>query len=280
MNTIASLLALHSRLSHSDSSRLDCELLLCSVLDKERAYLYAWPEIALSNEQVQYYLELFSRREQGEPIAYILGEKEFWSLSLSVNESTLIPRPETELLVEIVLDLMESKKDDSVSIVDLGAGTGAIGLALASERPRWQIVGLEKNVEALALAKKNKRQLTLDNIVFYHSDWFDSVNNHRFDIIVSNPPYIDINDHHLSEGDVRFEPKTALVAENNGLADLDYIIQTSSNYLRLNGWLLLEHGNQQGSAVSNLLKKSGFSDVQTKQDLAGQPRVTFGRLLV
>jgi len=278
MDTIQSLLADHQRLKHSDSSRLDCELLLCSVLQKDRAYLYTWPEKNLSAEQVQCYSTLLSRREKGEPIAYILGKKEFWSLSLSVNTSTLIPRPETELLVETALALMDSKKDDVISIADLGTGTGAIGLALASERPSWKITGLENNVEAFALAQKNKKQLMLGNIAFYLSDWFSSVPNQRFDVIVSNPPYIDADDHHLGEGDVRFEPQTALVADNNGLADLELIIQLSLNYLLSNAWLLLEHGNQQSKEVGELLKKAGFKHVQTKLDLAGQPRITFGQL--
>ncbi|MFT6389695.1 MAG: release factor glutamine methyltransferase [Cellvibrionaceae bacterium] len=280
MDTIQSLLADHQHLKSSDSSRLDCELLLCSVLQKDRTYLYTWPEKVLSSEQVQGYLELFFRRKKGEPIAYILGEKEFWSLPLVVNASTLIPRPETELLVESVLALMESKKDDVISVADLGTGTGAIGLALASERPCWQIIGLEKNVEAFALAQENKKQLKLGNIAFYLSDWFDSIPNQRFDVIVSNPPYIDADDHHLREGDVRFEPRAALVADNNGLADLELIIQASLNYLLPNAWLLLEHGNQQSIKVGGLLTRAGFKHVQTKQDLAGQPRVTLGQRLI
>lgn len=278
METIKSSLALHGRLSSSDSSRLDCELLLCFVLKKDRAYLYTWPEKKLTDEQRERYTALLIRREQGEPIAHIIGQKEFWSLPLQVNASTLIPRPETELLVESVLELLSEKKDEPLVVADLGAGTGAIGLALASEFPHWQIKGLEKQPEALALAEKNKQQLGLENIQFLLSNWFEVVASQAFDVIVSNPPYIDENDHHLNEGDVRFEPRSALVADNHGLADLELIVAAAPAYLNRQGWLLLEHGNRQGQEVRALLERAGFSCIQTKADLAGQPRVTLGQL--
>jgi len=278
MDTIQSLVSLHERLGESDTSRLDCELLLSRVLKKDRTYLYTWPEEVVSIELSKEYKQLLDRRAKGEPIAYILGEKEFWSLPIMVDSSTLIPRPDTELLVEIALDLMSSRESDSITVADLGAGTGAIGLALASERPNWSITGLEKQESAFSLAQKNKQKLALDNICFYLSDWFSAVDGCQFDVIVANPPYIDACDRHLHEGDVRFEPKTALVAEQMGLADLAYIVQAAPRYLTSGGWLLLEHGNEQGEEVCHYMQTHGFICVETSLDLSSQPRVTFGQL--
>lgn len=279
MDTIRSLLSLHECLRESDTSRLDCELLLSRVLKKDRTYLYTWPEKAVSIEASKEYKQLLDRRVKGEPIAYILGEKEFWSLPIMVDSSTLIPRPDTELLVETVLELMSTREHDSISVADLGAGTGAIGLALASEKPHWRIRGLERQENALALAQKNKQNLSLDNITFHLSDWFDAVDGSQFDVIVSNPPYIDACDRHLSEGDVRFEPKTALVADQMGFADLAFIVQTAPRYLQSGGWLLLEHGNEQGEQVSHCMHVHGFTCVETRLDLSAQPRVTLGQFV-
>ncbi len=277
MNTISSVLALHKDLIDSDSSRLDCELLLCDVLKKNRAYLYTWPEKELTDEQFFLFKEVFERRKQGEPIAYILGRKEFWSLSFNVNESTLIPRPETELLVESVLTLLHSQIKTATSVLDLGTGTGAIALALASECPDWHLVGVDKQFEAVDLAKENASKMNLHNVHFYQSDWFNALENKTFSVIVSNPPYIDAKDPHLGEGDVRYEPRSALVANEAGLADLSSIIQQSPLYLEAGGWLLLEHGFQQGDAVRALLEKRGFTHVETRLDLAGLPRVSLGQ---
>ncbi len=281
MLTLTAALALSDRLKAvSDSPRLDCEVLLCAALQRERAYLYTWPEKELTEGEEKLFLRYLASREKGLPVSYILKEKEFWSLSLSVNDSTLIPRPETELLVELALELMPDDSFIPQKVADLGTGTGAIAFALASERPHWQVWGLEKYAKALELAQHNQKRLGLDNIHLLCSDWFAALNEkHQFHLIVSNPPYIDENDECLHQGDVRFEPKTALVAADSGLADIDTIIRQSSDYLMTGGWLLFEHGFQQAEAVQALLKSNGFHRILTREDLAGHPRVTGGQLM-
>jgi release factor glutamine methyltransferase len=268
----------HKLTKISDSPRLDCELLLCHALQQERAYLYTWPEKQLSTEQEQRFLALLARREQGEPVAHLLGKKEFWSLPLQVNNTTLIPRPETELLIEMALELFSSNDSSSKKVADLGTGTGAIALALASEKPHWQIWGFEKYPQALQLAKINQQRLGYEQVRFCQSDWFSRIAEKDFDLIIANPPYIDASDPHLNKGDVRFEPKTALVAEQEGLADIATIIGYAPSYLRKGGWVLLEHGYQQAEAVQDLLQRQGFGGVRTRCDLAANPRVTIGQL--
>lgn len=262
----------------SDSARLDIELLLCHVLQKNRTYLFTWPDKTLSPEQTENFLQFFTRRKSGEPIAHILGQREFWSLSLSVNNSTLIPRPDTELLVELALELFA---DDSAqqkrSCLDLGTGTGAIVLAIASEKPEWQLVGVDSSADAVALAEKNRRNLQFGHVQIMQSDWFTAIPAQQFDVIVSNPPYIDPQDPHLEQGDVRFEPRSALTADKKGLADIELIIQQCGNYLREQGWLLLEHGYDQGRSVRDLFHARGFVQVETRRDLGGNERVSLGR---
>jgi release factor glutamine methyltransferase len=278
MSTVAELL-LQSKELHSvgDSAKLDAELLLCFCLDRDRSYLLAWPDADVSSECAQRFLQLLKRRIDGEPIAYIVGERGFWSLDLQVNASTLIPRAETELLVEKTLDLMADV--NSADILDLGTGTGAIALALASEKRSWNIVASDFQPQAVALADSNKTRYSLNNVRVIQSDWFDELVGQSFDVIVSNPPYIDPNDKHLESGDVRFEPRSALVAENHGLADLEHIISNASIYLNNQGWLLLEHGYNQSDAVQALLRQAGFSQVFTELDLAGWGRVTGGQFI-
>lgn len=262
------------RLSHSDSARLDAELLLAKVLDKPRSYLLTWPERQVSLEQQQQFEQLLSAREQGQPVAYLLGQREFWSLSLAVNDSTLIPRPETEHLVEAVLALQLPKQ---ARVVDLGCGTGAIALALKSERPQWQITAVERDARALALAQHNAEQLGLV-LEFCASDWFSALPvAQQFDVVVSNPPYIDAADPHLQQGDVRFEPRSALVAEQHGLADLAQLIAQAPSYLRSGGWLLLEHGWQQGAAVRQLFEQQGYKQVSSQHDYAKLERISSGQ---
>lgn len=262
------------RLSHSDSARLDAELLLAKVLDKPRSYLLTWPERQVSLEQQQQFEQLLSAREQGQPVAYLLGQREFWSLSLAVNDSTLIPRPETEHLVEAVLALQLPKQ---ARVVDLGCGTGAIALALKSERPQWQITAVERDARALALAQHNAEQLGLV-LEFCASDWFSALPvAQQFDVVVSNPPYIDAADPHLQQGDVRFEPHSALVAEQHGLADLAQLIAQAPSYLRSGGWLLLEHGWQQGAAVRQLFEQQGYKQVSSQHDYAKLERISSGQ---
>jgi release factor glutamine methyltransferase len=262
----------NSRAVYSDTARLDVELLLCHCLAKPRSYLRAWPERQLTEQQQQHFTQLLARRLNGEPIAYILGEREFWSLPLKVSPATLIPRPETELLVETALELYPVP---DCRVLDLGTGTGAIALALAHERPRWHITATDRSTEALALARDNSQQLGLA-IVLLESNWFSAVTG-QFQLIISNPPYISATDPHLREGDVRFEPASALVADQNGLQDLVSIITQAPNFLAPGGWLLLEHGWQQADAVLAALVERGFKQAHCRKDLNQQPRISLGQ---
>ncbi len=261
--------------SGSESPQLDAAVLLCHALDKPRSYLFTWPERIISDEEFAAFSQLLARRIDGEPVAYITGEREFWSLPLLVAPSTLIPRPDTERLVELALE--KAQLIDG-PILDLGTGTGAIALALASELPQRKIVGVDLQPDAVELAKRNAERLAIPNCDFYQSSWFDSLGSGtKFAVIVSNPPYIDKNDPHLSQGDVRFEPKTALIAPKNGLADICHISEHAREYLSDGGWLLFEHGFEQGQAVRDCLSELGYNCVETAQDYAGLERVTMGR---
>ncbi|HSC68674.1 MAG TPA: peptide chain release factor N(5)-glutamine methyltransferase [Cellvibrio sp.] len=277
--TVAQCLQLAPQLELvSDSTRLDIELILCHILQKNRTWLFTWPDKNLTAEQQQLFNEFFARRKNGEPIAHILGQREFWSLPLSVNNSTLIPRPDTELLVELVLELFaQDPPQQQRSCLDLGTGTGAIVLAIASEKLAWQLVGVDKSNDAVALAELNRVQLDFQHVQIKQSDWFANIGAQYFDVIVSNPPYIDPQDPHLDQGDVRFEPRSALIADNKGLADIEFIIHQSWDYMLADGWLLLEHGYDQGAAVRDLLNARGFVQVQTRRDLGGNERVSFGK---
>ena len=274
--SIAELLRLSAVLEGaSDSPRLDLEVLLCHVLDKPRSYLFTWPEKILDQQSTRQFNDLLKRRADGEPIAYLTGEKEFWSLSLEVNATTLIPRPDTEALVETALNVIN--KPDAL-VLDLGTGTGAIALALASERPGWQIIAVDTVPEAVALAEKNRQRLGLNNVSVMRSNWFENIALQKFDLIVTNPPYIDADDHHLKEGDVRFEPGSALVSGDEGLADIKLIICGAKSYLSDGGCLLIEHGYQQAEAVRNLLSDEGYAQVSTLRDLGGNERLSLGYL--
>ena len=269
--SIAALLRLTSMLEGvSDSPRLDLEVLLCHVLDKPRSYLFTWPEQVLDETHASHFDDLLQRRVNGEPVAHLTGQKEFWSLSLAVNATTLIPRPDTELLVETALNLID---ETGAQVLDLGTGTGAIALALASERPSWQVVAVDTVPEAVALAETNRQRLNLDNVCVMPGHWFEGITQQRFDLIVTNPPYIDVDDPHLKEGDVRFEPSSALVSGNKGLADIELIIGEAKNYLSDGGWLLIEHGYQQAEAVRTLLSAEGYCQISTQRDLAGHERL-------
>lgn len=263
--------------SISDSARLDIELILCHLLQKNRTWLFTWSDKTLSPEQHQQFEQFFQRRKNGEPVAHILGQREFWSLPLAVNNSTLIPRPDTELLVETLLELFaQDSLQQTRKCLDLGTGTGAIVLAIASEKTHWQLLGVDKSLDAVALAEDNRAHLGFKNVQVQQSDWFAQIPPQEFDVIVSNPPYIDPQDPHLSQGDVRFEPRSALIADNKGLADLEWIIAQSWGYLSPQAWLLLEHGYDQAGAVRALLQARGFTRVETRQDYGGNDRVTIG----
>lgn len=257
----------------ADTARLDLEVLLAWALKKDRAYLYTWPEKKLSNEELKVFDTAVERRKKGEPIAYIVGEKEFWSLPLYVDDSTLIPRADTEILVEAALEKIAAP----MKILDLGTGTGAIAIALANERPDCKFLAVDKSIHALALAHKNRERHGLKNLGFMCSDWFSNIQEKDFDIIVSNPPYVDVADPHLAEGDVVFEPQSALVAEENGLADIKKIISTSTAFVKQGGWLMIEHGWKQAAGVREVFTREKFVGVTTIQDYAGNDRVTMGQ---
>ena len=259
--------------SGSDSARLDAEILLGYALDKNRTWLYTHSDYALSDVEFESLNGLLEKRIAGQPIAHLVGERDFWSLTLEVNASTLIPRPDTETLVEWALELPLLA---NARVLDLGTGTGAIALALASEQPSWQVIGVDKSDDAVQLALNNAQKNQLQQVKFKSSDWFEQVAG-SFDLIVSNPPYIDGQDPHLQQGDVRFEPMSALVAGQQGLADIVHIIDQAPHYLRDQAWLLIEHGYQQAEQVRELLKAKGFQQVETREDLGGQPRISGGQ---
>lgn len=284
--TISALLKKSAELSTvSDTPRLDVEVLLSHILGKDRSFLYAWPEHELGVQQQSSFDDYFKRRLQGEPVAHIIGQREFWSLPFKVTHDTLIPRPETELLVELALDLSmdDGVEGHGVDVLDLGTGTGAIALALASEKPYWQITAVDAIPAAVQLAEENRQQLksqlnkAFDHVQILQSDWFSELKGRQFDVIVSNPPYICEGDQHLNQGDVRFEPVSALVANDQGLSDLRTIVSGAKSHLKTNGWLLLEHGFEQGAAVREMMVAAGFYSIATHTDLAGKDRVSLCR---
>lgn len=277
-------------LAGTDTVQVDAELLLCCALDKPRSHLYSWPERLLSPSEHACFESLLDRRVLGEPMAYILGTRDFWTLTLHINRHVLIPRPETELLVETALSLgggghsrassllhMGIASTQTITrIADLGTGSGAIALALASERPDWQIVATDRSIDALMVASDNATRLGIRNVEFRQGNWCDALPVGQFDMIVSNPPYVDTHDPHLSQGDLRFEPVSALAAEDNGLADIRSICGQAPARLRPGGWLVLEHGWTQGPAAVAILQQNGFTEVKTLKDLHGHDRVTLG----
>ena len=280
INSVATLLQHADQLKNiSDTAVLDVELLLSHALDVDRAWLKTWPEHLLLAAQVTIFEDLFARRLTGEPIAFIIGSQGFWSLDLKVTPQTLIPRPETELLVEtsLALDL-----PDNCRAIDLGTGTGAIALALAKERPSWQLTAVDSEPAAVKLAELNSHYCQIDNVMVYQSDWFRQVpllgRLSNYHLIVSNPPYIEIDDPHLTQGDVRFEPASALVSGVDGLDDLREVIGSSVKYLEALGWLLVEHGYRQGSTVRELFRAAGFISIETKTDFNQLERITMGCL--
>ncbi len=276
--TVAELLSdARQQLQHSPTPELDAELLLCHILDKTRTWLMAWNDQPVSLPDETAFTTLLNRRTHGEPIAHLTGQRDFWTLELEVTADTLIPRPDTELLVELAL---EHGQRGLNTVADLGTGTGAIALALAAERPEWEVIAVERNPATLAVAQRNAKRNKLNKVKFFEGSWFDALPaDTRCHIIVSNPPYIRDTDPHLKEGDVRFEPQQALASGKDGLDDIRHIIDGAPGYLENNGWLLLEHGYDQGDAVKALMDARGFSHTSTKQDLSGHDRVTLGQWL-
>ncbi|MBV1871190.1 MAG: peptide chain release factor N(5)-glutamine methyltransferase [Gammaproteobacteria bacterium] len=262
-------------LAGSESAHLDAELLLMAVLGKNRAFLRTWPDYPVERAQRDAYCELLERRKAGEPVAYLLGQWEFWSLPLQVNTHTLVPRPETELLVEQALARLP---DGSLRVADLGTGSGAIALALASERPSWNIWASDLSEKALEVARTNARQLKLPNVTFCQGNWCEALPEQSFNMIVSNPPYIAPDDPYLEGDGLPFEPISALVAGNNGLKDIISIVQQASLKLIDGGWLLIEHGAEQGASVRDIYSSAKFQCVETKRDFAGNERLSLGKL--
>jgi len=258
----------------SDSPRLDAEILLVTVLKKDRSYFRAFPEVIPDNSQQQAFQNLLEKRIEGQPIAHITGKREFWSLNLSVNKHTLIPRADTEILIEFIL---EQFSHDKLSVADLGTGTGAIALALASEKPGWQIIATDRSEQALKIARSNAKQLSLNNIDFKTGSWFDALEDECFDLIVSNPPYITAEDPHLALGDVRFEPITALASGEDGLDDIRLLITEAITHIKSDGWLILEHGYDQKEAVRQLFDKAGYQQITQRNDYGNNPRMTAGQ---
>ncbi|HID49169.1 MAG TPA: peptide chain release factor N(5)-glutamine methyltransferase [Chromatiales bacterium] len=264
------------RLSLHDTARLDAELLLAKVLGRDRTWLHTWPETELTARQERRFHALVERRARGEPVAHLLGRQAFWSLDLAVSPDTLIPRPATETLVELALARIPFAAP--WRIADLGTGSGAIALALARERPACDIVATDVSAAALAIARANAHRLELDNIAFVEGDWLGPLQEQPlFQMIVSNPPYVRTADPHLSRGDVRFEPASALVSGSDGLDALRALTRAARPHLVPGGWLLLEHGHDQAGAVIALLREAGFDNPEDFRDLAGQPRVAVGQ---
>ncbi|WP_372872263.1 peptide chain release factor N(5)-glutamine methyltransferase [Shewanella sp.] len=259
--------------STSESANIDAEVLLQHCLGKNRTFLYTWPERQLSAEQWKRFEQMIARRAKGIPVAHIVGEREFWSLRFMVNATTLIPRPDTEILVETALNL---PLPANARVLDLGTGTGAIALALASERPNWRITALDKVDDAVALATANRDNLGFSQVEVLQSDWFSAVKDADFDLIVSNPPYIDELDEHLALGDVRFEPLSALTAADEGYADLNHIAMHAREHLTVGGYLLLEHGFAQALRLRDTLSGLGYRQVATVRDFGSNERCTLG----
>lgn len=277
MNDIQSVLtsSANTLLSISDSAELDVEVLLCHVLEKNRSYLRTWPEKQLSKTQLDQFTQLLKQRQQGRPIAYIMGIREFWSRDFYVDANVLIPRPDTETLIELCLQLIQHKPD--AKLIDLGTGSGVIAITLAAEFPQLEVTAVDSSAEALKIAQHNAQLNNTSNIRFLHSNWFNQVENELFDFIVSNPPYIAPDDPHLTQGDLCFEPESALIAEQHGLADIMHISAQSQRHLKNGGYLIFEHGYNQKQSVYNILKQHHYQRIQCLHDLSGHPRISYAQ---
>lgn len=256
--------------------RIDARLLLQHVLDVDHAFLLTYSDQTLTPQQTAEFLRLVQRRIDGVPVAYLIGEREFYDLTFKVTEAVLIPRPETELLVELALERIPV--DQPCKILDLGTGSGAIAITIAKHRPQSQVIAVDVSADAIAVSGWNAKILQVDNLHLITGNWFDELSQERFDLILSNPPYVANNDPHLAQGDLRFEPWIALAAEDNGLACIRHIINAAPQYLINSGWLLLEHGYDQAAACRQLLDNMNFSNICSYPDLAGIMRVSGGQL--
>ena len=258
----------------TEDAAIDSSALLCHLLNCNQTYLLTWPDKPLSQEQQSQFQVMIEQRQSGKPVAYITGQRGFWSLDLKVTDATLIPRPDTELLVELAL----SKLMPNQRVVDLGTGTGAIALAIASELPTLSVIACDFSVDALEVAKQNAQANNINNVEFKHNDWLSGFPENSIDMIVSNPPYIEKDDPHLQHGDVRFEPMTALASGDDGLDDIRQIVDQSAYCLKPAGWLLIEHGYHQSQQVQQLFLQHGFTQVTAHKDFGGNDRVVMGQL--
>jgi release factor glutamine methyltransferase len=260
-------------LSNSENPLIDCQFLLCHLLQCNLTYLHTWPEKKLTDQQQQTYSSYLKQRVMGHPIAYITGKRGFWSLNLKVSPETLIPRPDTEALVSIALE----KIKPGMVIADLGTGAGGVALAIASERADVNVIATDFSASALVVAKQNMTNCQLMNIALWQGDWLSAVADNSLDMIVSNPPYIESNDPHLQQGDVRFEPLSALISGNDGLDDIRVIAQQAQRCLKPKSWLLVEHGYQQAERVNDIFLQVGLTKIDTVQDYGNNDRVTIGQ---
>jgi len=273
MATLAQALEQATRQLHrQDQAALDAEVLLAHVLNKPRAYLRTWPEAELSEDQESQFRDIIRQRAEGRPVAYLTGQREFWSLTFAVTPDTLIPRPETELLVERTLALLPA--NEALRVADLGTGSGAIGIALAHERRHWRLFAIDRSLQCVKLAQHNARRLQTDNLSFINADWSNALADQSFDAVVANPPYIADRDPHLRQGDVRFEPASALTAGPQGLDELRSLVNDAPRVLKPGGWLLLEHAGDQAANLHKLLNNIAFKNIATTRDLAGLERVS------
>lgn len=259
----------------SVGERVDAELLLLHLLKQPRSWLIGHADEMVAPELLARYSALILRRVAGEPVAYLTGRRGFWTLDLEVTSDTLIPRPDTELLVELALRRLPPKL--ACSIADLGTGSGAVALAIAVERPMSRVVATDASAAALTVARRNAERHAVDNVVFVHGNWLTPLAQQRFDLIVSNPPYIEADDPHLAQGDLRFEPTAALASGSDGLDDIRRIVIDASAHIHPGGWLLFEHGWNQGDPARGLLSQAGYTEVFTAQDLESRDRVSGGR---
>ncbi|MDO6695563.1 peptide chain release factor N(5)-glutamine methyltransferase [Aliiglaciecola sp. 3_MG-2023] len=270
--TVAELLAwAFQQLSAGESPKTDARLLLAHCLDQSSTYLMTWPDKIVETSIQTQFQQLVMQRKMGHPVAHLIGTRYFWTLSLEVTPDTLIPRPETELLVEQALQLPIGP---NAKVLDLGTGTGAIALSLAYEKPTWQVIGVDIVDDAVALAKRNAIANQLPDVKFLQSSWFTHLSAKTFDLIVSNPPYVESDSQYLSQGDVRFEPITALTAGKDGLDDIKIIIEQSLAHLKKGGWLMIEHGYNQATELATLFTQYKYTNIFHKKDLNNQPRIT------
>jgi release factor glutamine methyltransferase len=256
----------------------DAGVLLCHVIGRDPAYLIAHPEMTLRPDEYESFSSLVNRRARGEPVSYLTGEREFYGRTFRITPAVLIPRPETELLVDLALERIE--RSAPARVLDMGTGSGCVAVAIASERSHCKVLALDQSLDALAVARRNAVRLGAGNVAFLQSDWFTGLGPERFDLIVSNPPYVASGDPHLQEGDVRFEPRNALESGADGLNAIRSIMSGAERYLVTGGWLLFEHGYDQASSARKLLQAAGYHDIFSARDLAGIERVSGGRLTV